>query len=124
MVCPHCQSQVPLNAAACPSCGMDLSNVSTPQAAAPQPTPASPPKLNTWLVPSILVTVRCCLPFGIVAIVFASKANSCLGAQDYEGAQKAAKTAKIWFWVALGTGLVGNIIALGLQVLALAEIPD
>ena len=120
MICPHCQSQVPPNASVCPSCGIGLSNVNTPQTA-PQPQQ----KLNTWLIPSILVTICCCLPFGIVAIVFASKANSCLAVQDYEGAQKAANTAKIWFWVALGTGFVANIIVFVLQAaLAIAEMAD
>ena len=112
MDCPNCQSQVPPNEAANPSCGTVLSDANAPQ---PQPQPQT---VNTWLIPSILVTVCCCLPFGIVAIVFASKANTCLGMQDYEGAKKAAHTAKIWFWVALGTGIVANFIALVLQLAA------
>ena len=33
---------------------------------------------RTWLVESILITVLCCLPFGIVGIVYASKVSSLL----------------------------------------------
>lgn len=31
---------------------------------------------KTWMAESILVTVFCCLPFGIAGIVFASKVSS------------------------------------------------
>ena len=31
---------------------------------------------KNWLVESILVTIFCCLPFGIAGIVFASQVNS------------------------------------------------
>ena len=130
MFCPYCQNQLPSNAAVCPSCGTVLSNANAQQQQPqpqpqpqpippqPQPQPEPPQRINTWLVPSILVTLCCCLPFGIVAIVFASKANACLGTHDYEGAQKAANTAKMWFWIALGTGIVTNTIAFILQVAA------
>ena len=51
-----------------------------------------------------------CLPFGIVAIVFAAKINSSVAAGDYEAAEKAAKTAKIWIIVAVAVGVIWNII--------------
>jgi hypothetical protein len=58
-----------------------------------------------YLVFAILATVLCCLPTGIVAIVFAAQVNSKLQAGDWAGAQAASKTAKIWCWVSLGLGL-------------------
>lgn len=64
----------------------------------------APPK--NWLVESILVTVFCCLPFGIAGIVFASQVNSKYAAGDYAGATQsskdAAKWTKIGFFVGLG----------------------
>jgi len=63
----------------------------------------SPPK--NWLVESILVTIFCCLPFGIAGIVFASQVNSKLAAGDYNGALQASKDAgkwtKIGFWLGI-----------------------
>lgn len=60
-----------------------------------------PPK--TWLVESILVTLFCCLPFGIAGIVHASKVESAFYAGDVDGAmrasQEAAKWTKIGFWI-------------------------
>jgi len=65
--------------------------------------PATPPK--NWLAESILVTIFCCLPFGIVGIVNASQVNSRLAAGDYEGAVRASKEAgkwtKIGFWIGI-----------------------
>ncbi len=69
----------------------------------PQP-PATQPK--NWLVESILVTIFCCLPFGIAGIVFATQVNSKWAAGDYNGAMQASKDAgkwtKIGFFVGLG----------------------
>lgn len=73
-----------------------------------------------YLVLSIISTVCCCLPFGIVAIVFAAKINSAVSAGDYEAAEKAAKTAKIWIIVAIAVGIVWNII----QLVALGGLMD
>lgn len=60
-----------------------------------------------YLIFSILVTLCCCLPLGIVSIVYASKINSLQNAGDYEGAKAAAKKAKIFMIV----GAVGGLIA-------------
>ena len=54
--------------------------------------PQFPPK--TWLVQSILVTLFCCLPFGIAGIVNASKVESRFYAGDKVGAQRASDNAK------------------------------
>ena len=62
-----------------------------------------------YLVLSIICTVCCCLPFGIVGIVYAVKVNSSNAAGDYLAAQKAAKTAKIWIIASAVCGLIANI---------------
>ncbi|MFZ3275199.1 MAG: CD225/dispanin family protein, partial [Lutibacter sp.] len=43
---------------------------------------------KNYLIESILVTIFCCLPFGIVGIVFAAQVNAKFDAGDYEGAIK------------------------------------
>jgi t-SNARE complex subunit (syntaxin) len=52
-----------------------------------------------------LVTILCCLPFGIVGIIFAAQVNNKQQAGDMEGAEKsrreAAKWTKIGFWVGI-----------------------
>ncbi len=62
------------------------------------------------LVLAIFTTVCCCLPFGIYAIIRASKVNSLYLTQQYEEAQKAADDAKKWSFIGIGVGLVINIV--------------
>jgi len=64
----------------------------------------TPPK--TWLLESILVTLFCCLPFGIAGIVNASKVESKFYIGDTEGAQRASMNAKKWTKVSLIIGIV------------------
>ena len=73
-----------------------------PPMAGGQPRPAVP----TYLVPAILSTLFCCMPFGIVAIVFAAQVSSKLNTGDVPGAQQASAKAKTWFWAAVLTGLI------------------
>ena len=60
---------------------------------------------KNWLVESILVTIFCCLPFGIAGIVFATQVNSKYTSGDYAGALKASQDAgrwtKIGFWIGI-----------------------
>ena len=67
-------------------------------------TPPQQPK--NWLAESILVTLLCCLPFGIAGIVNAAQVSSKFSAGDYDGSlrasQEAAKWTKIGFWVGIG----------------------
>jgi predicted secreted protein len=61
---------------------------------------------KNYLIESILVTVFCCLPFGIVGIVNAAQVNTKFELGDYEGALKASKEAQKWMtW-----GLVSSLI--------------
>jgi hypothetical protein len=57
-----------------------------------------------YLVQSILVTVFCCLPTGIAAIIFASQVNSKLAIGDMDGAMASSKNAKLWCWISFGVG--------------------
>jgi hypothetical protein len=61
---------------------------------------------KNFLIESILVTIFCCLPFGIVGIVFAAQVNAKFDAGDYEGAIKTSKEAKKWMNLGLISGLV------------------
>ncbi|RXP53473.1 CD225/dispanin family protein [Lutibacter sp. HS1-25] len=61
---------------------------------------------KNYLVESILVTMCCCQPLGIVGIVFASQVNSRYNAGDYNGALQASKDAKKWIYWGFGIGLV------------------
>ena len=72
--------------------------------------PEKPINWVPYLVLSIVTTLCCCLPFGIVGIVYATKINSAMNAGNYEEAQRSARTAKIWIIVAAVVGVIANII--------------
>ena len=77
----------------------------------PPPLAATPPALSTSAAPpasagvptnlvwAILATVLCCLPFGVVAVIYASKAGTANAAGDAEAAKAAAHAAAVWAWV-------------------------
>jgi 4-amino-4-deoxy-L-arabinose transferase-like glycosyltransferase len=69
------------------------------------PGPKGPFSEN-WLVEAILVTILCCLPFGVVGIIYAAQVNTKQQAGDSEGAEKARKEAAKWtkigFWIGIG----------------------
>jgi hypothetical protein len=99
MFCPKCGQQNDDNAYKCVKCGEILQ-----QAA---PTGALPPgTVPNYLVQAILVTIFCCLPFGIAAIVFAAQVNGKLAAGDMAGAVAASNKAKLWSWISFGTWFI------------------
>jgi hypothetical protein len=73
--------------------------------------PQQPPK--NWLIESILATIFCCLPLGIVGIVYASQVNGKFAAGDYEGALASSREAGRWtklsFLIYIGLAVLGLI---------------
>ena len=67
-------------------------------------------KPSNYLVPAILSLLCCCLPFGIVSVVYATQVDSKWNSGDYAGAQQAAGSAKMWFWIAFGLGMAANSV--------------
>ena len=58
------------------------------------------------LVWAILCTCLCCVPLGIVSIVYSTKVDSLWAQGDYAGAIDASKKAKKWaIWGAVATAI-------------------
>ena len=123
--CPECNTTISDKAISCPHCGAPTN---TQQASAPQdnrgyqplqdntgyrpaqgqqpvgqPSNDVPPK--TWLVESILATIFCCLPFGVVGIMYAAKVESNWASGSKELARSAARSAKNWTLASIFSGL-------------------
>ena len=62
------------------------------------------------LVLSILTTVLCCLPLGVVGIIFAAMAMSKNTAGDYAGAAESARKSKLFSFIGIGIGVVGIVL--------------
>lgn len=68
--------------------------------------PPMQPFPDSNLVWAILTTIFCCLPFGVVAIVYACKVNDRFIMGDIQGAIDASEKAKKWSLY----GAIGSII--------------
>lgn len=75
--------------------------------------PASPvtQKPDSYLIWSILTTVLCCLPLGIVAIIYSTKVDPLWDKGQYDEAMSAAKNAKTFCILSVVLGLIGCIFA-------------
>lgn len=96
-----------------------MSEQTTPCGCGCENTAAEKPSISNWLWQSIVVTVCCCLPLGIVAIIFAAQVNSKLAAGDIVGATDSAGKAKMFCILGFCLGIIGNIIIACLQLLPL-----
>ncbi len=67
---------------------------------------------KNYLVESILVTIFCCLPLGIVGIVHASKVNGFYDSGDVANAEKSSAEAYKWVKLAFIIGLVVNLLVI------------
>ena len=113
MFCNKCGAPNPDQAVTCDRCGAALGN---PYSAPATAGAGQQGPIQNYLVQSILVTVCCCLPFGIPAIVYAAQVNPKLSAGDYAGALAASNSAKMWSWVAFGLRFTVQAIYVGLVV--------
>lgn len=98
MYCTKCGTSRPDGMTICANCGTVA------------PRFPEPGQIQNYLVPSILVTVCCCLPAGIVAIVYAAQVNTKLFTGDIAGAQESARLAKLWSWIGFACGAFATAI--------------
>lgn len=103
MYCSTCGSKNADGAQICSSCGRQL----------PRPSPLqyagdgrnSLEYTSNYLWQSIVCTLFCCQPLGIVAIVFAAQASTKLAQGQLLQGQQAAESARNWCIASLVVGL-------------------
>ena len=138
-LCSNCGAELRDAANFCSNCGAAQAEVVQaetfePAAAEPvSPAPASPAvtasaaaasaagqiaphRIENHLVKSIIATVCCCIPFGIVGIVYAAQVDALLRQGDRAAAEEAGKKAGLWSSLAIGIGLVANVLMTALMI--------
>jgi predicted RNA-binding Zn-ribbon protein involved in translation (DUF1610 family) len=117
--CPMCGEMIIATAAKCRYCG-EVFDASLRKAGALQGGSHGPGSryIPNYLAQAIIVTLFCCLPFGIPAIVFASQVNNKIAFGDIQGAIRASNQAKMWSWISFGVGLGWIVVYIGLVVVA------
>lgn len=113
---------------------------SQPQTQAPEPQPAyfnpassamsqsnqssapaeRKPMPKSYLLWAILATIFCCMPAGIVAIVFSTQVSSRYFVGDEAGAEKASNRAQIWIIASIVLSIITNSLYTPLMFLSAA----
>jgi hypothetical protein len=80
---------------------------------APQPGWPAQRAPDNYLVWAILVTVFCCLPFGIVSLVYSTRVSGQWAQGQYAEAQASAEKAKKWAIIGvIASGVVWVIVTI------------
>lgn len=133
--CSNCGAELSAGTKFCPSCGVqvgavaaqvetfepsggfsgDGQSVVTPT---PTPMPTTVPvgaeqafrkKIENHLIKSIIATLCCCAPIGLVSVIYAARVDALLQYDNY-AAMEASKKAGLWSTLAIGIGLVVNTL--------------
>ncbi len=88
----------------------------------PPPPPFSgPATIGNHLPLAVIATALsfffCCLPHGLVSLIFALQVDKKAGTGDIQGATNAAKQAKLWAIISIIVAAVGLVISLAFGVL-------
>jgi hypothetical protein len=82
---------------------------------------AIPKRIESHLVKAIISTICCCLPFGLVAIVYAAQVGPCLRVNDIGAALEASKKADLWGNLAIGIGIISQALWFGFYKFAFSD---
>ena len=92
-----------------------------------QPWTPPPPPLNApatvpnnlvlAIIASVVSLFFCCLPHGVVSLIFATQVNKKAESGDIQGAISAAKQAKMWAFISIAVAAVWLVISLVFGVL-------
>ncbi|MDA1014469.1 MAG: CD225/dispanin family protein [Planctomycetota bacterium] len=123
MFCTSCGEKNSAGASYCAMCGTELSHAIPVAQSDPRDpldfedldrlerrTSGASRRVENNLAKALLATFFCCLPLGVVAVVFAAQVDGRTRAGDYNGARRLAAQADTWANFSIGLGLVGGMI--------------
>jgi hypothetical protein len=81
------------------------------------PTTAPNNNLVLAIIATVISVLFCCVPHGVVSLIFALQVNKKAEAGDTQGALNAAKQAKMWAFISIVLAVLGLIIGMIFGVL-------
>ena len=118
--CHECNHQISDAATTCPHCGAPVQKTATTN---PQQTPNTNNTNicpETHLTKAILVTIFCCWPLGIPAIVNAAGVSNAFLAGNYDLALEKSRNAEKWSNYCIAAGIVFIALYIILMVITFA----
>ncbi|HEX3142862.1 MAG TPA: CD225/dispanin family protein [Pyrinomonadaceae bacterium] len=82
----------------------------------PPPAGGGSATVPNYMVPAI-ISIFCCWPLAIPAIIFAVQVNNKVQAGDIAGAQDSSKKAKMFSFIAIGLGVLGIVCYVIMMIL-------
>ncbi|MDR2801841.1 MAG: CD225/dispanin family protein [Prevotellaceae bacterium] len=115
--CSKCGEGNREDARYCARCGNPLASTNNPVTAPPSNGSQLMPETYLWQ--SIVVTILCCLPLGIPAIVYATQVEKYFIRGEIAAAERASRQAKNFCIWSLAAGLLFLIGYIGIYVVIL-----
>ena len=84
----------------------------------PPPASCASSNVPNYLVLAI-ISLFCCFPLGVVALICAAQVNGKVAAGDTAGALDASKKAKMFSYISIGLGLAGILCYVLLLILGI-----
>ena len=110
MFCANCGKEIPEQSAFCPGCGKSVQGAEAPVEVKPVVQPAPTEVIPSHLALGIITTLLCCMPLGVVSIVYAAQVSGLVSAGKIEQARSASRSAKGWGIAALLVGLASILL--------------
>ena len=108
MFCQNCGAEINDNAVVCVKCGCAVVKKEQAQLET---------KVSNNLALAIFSTICCCIPTGIVSIIYATKVDGLLKSGDVSGAKDAAKKASMCAWIGTISGAIFGVIYILLAII-------
>ena len=83
--------------------------------------PGQAPYVPSHMGLAIFVLLCCCMPLGVVALVYAAQVKGKLAAGDFAGAQAASASSKKWAIIGIVLGVIVNAIVIVLRLPAILQ---
>lgn len=86
----------------------------------PPPPPIGAPvdnHLALAIVATVVSVMFCCLPHGVISLIFSTQVNKKVAAGDMSGALSAARQAKMWGFISIAVAVIGLVLGIILGVL-------